>query len=180
MVIAADFGHGLISRSTINTLATKSKFLAVNTQSNSANLGYNLITKYPRADYICIDGPEARLALSDRVSPPGDIAQRIAEDVDCRKIIITQGKHGCVTYEHGGVVHTIPAFAKNVVDTVGAGDSYSSGLLHVLQQEGVVERSRLGALDESVARRAMDFAARTAAITVSREGADPPWAEEMA
>src|SRR3954470_5055397 len=124
-VIAADFGHGLIARSTVDTLTTKSKFLAVNTQSNSANLGYNLITKYPRADYICIDGPEARLALSDRVSPPGDIARAIAEmNVDCQKIIITQGKHGCVTYERGELVHTIPAFAKSVVDTVGAGDAF--------------------------------------------------------
>jgi sugar/nucleoside kinase (ribokinase family) len=125
VVIAADFGHGLISRSTIDTLTSKSKFLAVNTQSNSANLGYNLITKYPRADYICIDGPEARLALSDRVSSAGDIARAIAEqNVDCQKIIITQGKHGCVTYERGELIHTIPAFAKSVVDTVGAGDAF--------------------------------------------------------
>jgi sugar/nucleoside kinase (ribokinase family) len=42
----------------------------------------------------------------------------------CSKIIVTQGKHGCVTYERGGVAHTIPAFAKNVVDTVGAGDAF--------------------------------------------------------
>ena len=44
--------------------------------------------------------------------------------IDCPKIIVTQGKHGCVTYERGGIVHTIPAFAKNVVDTVGAGDAF--------------------------------------------------------
>jgi rfaE bifunctional protein nucleotidyltransferase chain/domain len=125
VVIAADFGHGLISASTIETLTSKSRFLAVNTQTNSANLGYNLITKYPRADYICIDGPEARLALSDRVSPPSDIARAIAEHrVDCQKIIITQGKHGCVTYERGQPAHTIPAFAKHIVDTVGAGDAF--------------------------------------------------------
>ena len=35
-----------------------SRFLAVNTQSNSANLGYNLITKYPLADYVCVDAPK--------------------------------------------------------------------------------------------------------------------------
>jgi sugar/nucleoside kinase (ribokinase family) len=46
--------------------------------------------------------------------------------LDCAKIIITQGKHGCVTFESGGIVHTIPAFAKNVVDTVGAGDAFLS------------------------------------------------------
>ena len=125
VVIATDFGHGLIASSSIDALTKNARFLAVNTQSNSANLGYNLITKYKRADYVCIDAPEARLAVSDRVSNVGDIARRLAENyVDCSKIIVTQGKHGCVTFESGGIVHTIPAFAKNVVDTVGAGDAF--------------------------------------------------------
>ena len=125
VVIATDFGHGLIAASSIEALTNNSRILAVNTQSNSANLGYNLITKYRRADYVCIDAPEARLAVSDRVSNVGDIARRLAEGhVDCSKIIVTQGKHGCVTFESGGIVHTIPAFAKNVVDTVGAGDAF--------------------------------------------------------
>src|ERR1700728_3204219 len=125
VVIAADFGHGLIVRSSIDALTANSRFLAVNTQSNSANLGYNLITRYRRADYVCIDSPEARLAVSDRLSNVGDIAHRLAEDyIDCSKIIITQGKHGCVTFESGGIVHTIPAFARNVIDTVGAGDAF--------------------------------------------------------
>lgn len=125
VVIATDFGHGLIAASSIEALSSNSRFLAVNTQSNSANLGYNLITKYPRADYICIDAPEARLAVSDRLSNVGDIARRLSEKhVNCSKIIVTQGKHGCVTFEDDGIVHTIPAFAKNIVDTVGAGDAF--------------------------------------------------------
>jgi rfaE bifunctional protein nucleotidyltransferase chain/domain len=125
LVIATDFGHGLLAHSSIEMLSLKARFLAVNTQSNSANLGYNLITKYPCADYICIDAPEARLAVSDRISDIGEIARRLIEShVMCSKIIVTQGKHGCVTYERGGVAHTIPAFAKNVVDTVGAGDAF--------------------------------------------------------
>jgi rfaE bifunctional protein nucleotidyltransferase chain/domain len=125
VVITADFGHGLIAPSSIDVLTGKSRFLAVNTQSNSANLGYNLITKYPRADYICIDAPEARLAVSDRMANLGDIAHRLTEEhIKCSKMIITQGKHGCVTFESDGLVHTIPAFAKNVIDTVGAGDAF--------------------------------------------------------
>jgi cytidyltransferase-like protein len=125
VVIATDFGHGLLAPSSIRTLTETARFLAVNTQSNSANLGFNLITKYPRADYICIDAPEARLAVSDRVSDIGEVAHRLLDKyVDCDRMIITQGKHGCITCERGGVVHTIPAFAKNVVDTVGAGDAF--------------------------------------------------------
>lgn len=125
VVIATDFGHGLLGRSSIDALTSHSRFLAVNTQTNSANMGYNLITRYSRADYVCIDAPEARLALADRMSGIGDIARAlISTRIDCAKIIITHGKHGCVTLERGGVAHTIPAFAKRVVDTVGAGDAF--------------------------------------------------------
>lgn len=126
VVIVTDFGHGLLAPSSIDVLTDAAPFLAVNTQSNSANLGYNLITKYRKADYVCIDAPEARLATSDRVSNIGDIAHRLQERVECPNIIITHGKHGCVTYQRGGLVHTIPAFAGNVVDTVGAGDAFLS------------------------------------------------------
>ena len=126
VVIVTDFGHGLLGPSSIDLLSRSASFLAVNCQPNSANLGFNLITKYPRSDYVCIDAPEARLATSDRTSPIGEIARRIEALIGCPKMIITQGKHGCVTYERGGIVHTIPAFARNVVDTVGAGDAFLS------------------------------------------------------
>jgi rfaE bifunctional protein nucleotidyltransferase chain/domain len=125
VVIATDFGHGLIGPSAVQTLVEYSPFLAVNTQTNSGNMGYNLITRYPEADYLCIDAPEARLALGDRISPVGEVAQKIvAEHVDCPAIIVTHGRNGCVTHERDGETHTIPAFARNVVDTVGAGDAF--------------------------------------------------------
>ena len=125
VVIATDFGHGLLGPASIDILMEKSPFLAVNTQSNSANIGYNLITKYRRADYICIDAPEARLAVSDRLSSIGDIAHRLASGrIDCPKLVVTHGKHGCVTCERDGPLHTIPAVARKVVDTVGAGDAF--------------------------------------------------------
>jgi rfaE bifunctional protein nucleotidyltransferase chain/domain len=125
VVIATDFGHGLIGPSAVQTLVEYSPFLGVNAQSNSANMGYNLVTRYPKADYVCIDAPEARLAASDRTSPIGEVAQTIVDEyVDCGKIIITHGRNGCVTHERAGITHTIPAFARNVVDTVGAGDAF--------------------------------------------------------
>jgi len=125
LVIVTDFGHGLITPSMVKTMTGASRFLAVNTQSNSANIGYNLITKYPSADYICIDAPEARLACSDRFSDIETIAgESIPRRVKCKKVIITHGSHGCVGYEAGKEVVRVPAFTKTVVDTVGAGDAF--------------------------------------------------------
>lgn len=125
VVIVTDFGHGLIGRSTTEALTASAKFLAVNAQVNSGNHGYNLITKYPRADYICLDDPEARLAAGDKF---GDI-ERIASDflapsLKCDRVIVTHGKYGCITYTKQDGVKRIPAFTKTVVDTVGAGDAF--------------------------------------------------------
>jgi rfaE bifunctional protein nucleotidyltransferase chain/domain len=173
VVIAADFGHGLIASSSIEALTSKSRFLAVNTQSNSANLGYNLITKYKRAGYICVDAPEARLAVSDRISTVGDIARRLAEEhIDCSKIIVTHGKYGCVTFEGGGIVHTIPAFAKNVIDTVGAGDAFLAVTAPLVAAGGPMNRigfigNVVGALKVEIVghRRSIEKAALIKGIT---------------
>lgn len=126
LVVVTDFGHGLLSPSSIDILTGDGpRFLAVNTQTNTANYGFNLITKYRRADYVCIDAPEARLAVHDRFSAVSDLAsQLVSHHVDCSRLIITHGQNGCVTYETGGVSHTIPAFARRVVDTIGAGDAF--------------------------------------------------------
>lgn len=126
LVVVTDFGHGLLGPSSVDILTGNApRFLAVNTQSNTANYGYNLITKYRRADYICIDAPEARLATGDRFSAVPELASRLAErHVDCPRLIITHGREGCVTYERGASSHTIPAFARRVVDTIGAGDAF--------------------------------------------------------
>jgi rfaE bifunctional protein nucleotidyltransferase chain/domain len=127
VVIATDFGHGLIGESAVQTLVEYAPFLAVNAQSNSANMGYNLVTRYPKADYVCIDAPEARLAVGDRTSPIADVAHAIvSEHIACPNIIVTHGKHGCVTHEARGATQAIPALARNVVDTVGAGDAFLS------------------------------------------------------
>ena len=128
VVIATDFGHGLIGQHMVERLIKTSQFLAVNTQSNSANLGYNLITRYPHADFICIDAPEARLALSDRISPNDTIVRRLSNRLpSCPHIIVTTGKDGCVTYDRANeTTHTIPAVAHRIIDTVGAGDAFLS------------------------------------------------------
>ena len=104
-------------------------------------MGYNLVTRYPRADYICIDAPEARLAIGDRESPIGEVAHKIVEEhVTCPNIIITHGKNGCVTHRRGGDTHAIPAFARNVVDTVGAGDAFLSVTSPLVAAGGRIDR----------------------------------------
>jgi rfaE bifunctional protein nucleotidyltransferase chain/domain len=61
LVISADFGHGLITPRAVDLLCSKANFLAVNTQVNAANLAFHAVSKYPRADYVCIHEGEIRM-----------------------------------------------------------------------------------------------------------------------
>ena len=125
VVVVTDFGHGTITARMRNELEARSRFLSVNAQSNSANHGFNLITKYKRADYICIDAPEARLAAADPHIEIETIAsERLPASIDCGRIILTHGRHGCVTFDKSAGVRRIPAFTRRIVDTMGAGDAF--------------------------------------------------------
>jgi len=126
LVIAADFGHGFIERNIVNVLCEKARFLVVNAQTNSANTGFNLITKYPRADYVCIDEPEIRLATHDKYGDLKALVVRVAKQLECSRVAITRGHLGSVTYAAEGSFFEIPVFSKQVIDTMGAGDAYLS------------------------------------------------------
>jgi rfaE bifunctional protein nucleotidyltransferase chain/domain len=125
VVLVTDFGHGLITGPVIGLLGERARFLAVNAQTNTANHGFNLITRYPRADYICIDAPEARLAANAKHADLADIVSQILPKlVDCRDIIVTHGRNGCMAYHAGNGLSHVPALASSVLDTIGAGDAF--------------------------------------------------------
>ncbi len=126
LVLVADYGHGFLGRDLIGLLAAEARHLAINAQTNSANTGFNLVTKYPRADYVCIDEPEVRLAAQDRRTDLEQIMRALAKDLACRRISITRGHKGCVTFaEHEGF-HHVPVLSREIVDRIGAGDAYLS------------------------------------------------------
>lgn len=125
LVIVTDFGHGLITPPVIAALSRHAPFLAVNAQSNSANLGFNLITRYHRADYVCMDAPEARLAAADKFSHIDQVMrEKLAPRIQGRQMVVTHGRQGCYLHEDDGPVRHIPAFTRQAVDTVGAGDAF--------------------------------------------------------
>lgn len=126
LVLVADFGHGFIDYNIIDVLTKKAKFLAVNTQTNSANMGFNFITKYPRADYICIDEPEIRLAAHDKFGEIRDIIYEIKSKVKTKHITVTRGHLGSLTYSEGNGFYETPVFSGKIVDRVGAGDAFLS------------------------------------------------------
>ena len=125
VVIVADFGHGMLNNELIDLIIKKSKFLAVNTQVNAGNMGYNVISKYPKADCICLDERELRLECLNKKSEITELLPDVAKKVSCNKILVTQGSQGCIIFSSNSI-KKIPAFSNHVVDTMGAGDAFLS------------------------------------------------------
>jgi fructokinase len=94
-------------------------------------------------------------------------------------VVVTRGGEGVLAWTHA---HAVRAAAPRVtvVDTVGAGDTFQAALLTALAEGDTLDPAALGRLDETRLHAALDFAARAAAITCSRRGADLPRRGELA
>ena len=118
LVVVTDFGHGLMNKNLIAKISKEARFLAVNAQTNATNFGFNLITKYHRADFVVLDELEARLAAHDKESPLEDVILALGY----KHIIVTRGTKGAIGFDGG--FERQEALTDKVVDTMGAGDAF--------------------------------------------------------
>ncbi len=126
-VIVPDFGNGFITSGMIDSLAGGARFLAVNTQVNSGNRGYHVITRYPRADFVSLNEPELRMAAGNRQGDIEHIARDIAAQLGAAHLAVTRGTRGVLMQECAiDANHAIPALSERVVDRIGAGDAFLS------------------------------------------------------
>jgi fructokinase len=139
------------------------------------------------ADVLQIGACARLVKLSDedlRLLRPG-----ADEDGVCREllagdstelVILTRGAHGATAFTEGATV-PVPAPPTDVVDSVGAGDSFMAATLALLDDWGVLGggEGALRALDDDRVRLLVTGAATAAAVTCSRRGANPPTRPEL-
>jgi fructokinase len=94
-------------------------------------------------------------------------------------VILTRGSDGATGFLGDGTKVDVPARRVEIVDTVGAGDTFNAGVLAKLSEEGALETSKLKSLSLDTLAQALTYGARVAAVTVSRAGANSPWANEI-
>lgn len=123
VAIVADFGHGLLTARARELMSNKARYLAVNTQINAANHGFHTISKYRRADYVCVQEGEIRLDSRDRSGDLNAMIVDVAKRLACDSVMITRGKHGTLLYREREGFFACPSFAIRVVDRLGAGDA---------------------------------------------------------
>lgn len=136
---------------------------------------------------------DAFLSLADIVkASEEDIALAYGEDVQIDEVVagwfaagatlvlVTHGGNGATGYLKGGEKISVPGKRINIVDTVGAGDTFHAAILSYLNKSGKLTKSGVAGLTAQELGRAIDFAVTAAAITCSRQGADLPRKTEVA
>lgn len=107
---------------------------------------------------------------------PGAVASEIATrwlDAGAALVIVTRGDSGAEAYLPDGKF-SVAGHRTDVVDSVGAGDTFQAALIAGLSELGVWSRPALQSISRDTLGNLIDFAARAAAITCGRRGADLP------
>ncbi|RWN58278.1 carbohydrate kinase [Mesorhizobium sp.] len=94
-------------------------------------------------------------------------------------IVVTHGSEGAIGYTRDHKVTVVPDKVE-VVDTVGAGDTFNAGILASLHEQGLLSKEAIANLSDDAIHKALALGAKAAAVTVSRAGANPPWRHEIA
>ncbi|MGW9283197.1 carbohydrate kinase family protein [Streptomyces diastaticus] len=94
-------------------------------------------------------------------------------------VVVTRGEAGLTVHTRTGGAYSVPGEPVRVVDTIGAGDTVNAALLHTLAERELLSADALAGLSADTWRQILRFAARAAAITCTRAGAEPPFAREL-
>jgi rfaE bifunctional protein nucleotidyltransferase chain/domain len=124
LIVVNDFGHGMLGDPLREMLVKSGKYLAVNTQTNSANMGFNPISRYRHADYACIDEAEVRLATRIKFEDLRKVGATLRSDLGAKALMVTWGPRGSIIFDGDGTTHESPALSVNIVDRIGAGDAF--------------------------------------------------------
>lgn len=122
-----------------------------------------------------------RLSQDDLDAVAPDVTVEAACDgfhaAGARLVVVTLGAHGALASLDGRRI-SVPGVPARVVDTVGAGDAFTAGLLHHLGEQGLLG-GRLERLTPEGLAAACAYAVRVAALTCAVAGPNPPWAHQM-
>ena len=129
----------------------------------------------PRTQLLKVSDEDLRLVWPG-VEPADFAARALAQGAQL--VVVTRGGEGATGWTATGRVD-VPPVAVQVIDTVGAGDTFQAALLTWLAERDALSAPALAALSKDALGGALGFAARAAAITCSRRGADMPRRAEL-
>ncbi|MCG7628902.1 carbohydrate kinase [Epibacterium sp. MM17-32] len=136
-----------------------------------------LMAMLARADMVKVSDEDLAWILPehDGLLPQAHALQALGPAV----VLVTKGAEGAIGVLSGGETVEVAAEPAEVVDTVGAGDTFNAGVMARLDEQGLLTKEALRQLAPDALKLALAHGARVAAITVARAGANPPWANEL-
>ena len=127
LVIVSDYGHGFISKKNANLICKKSKFLALNAQINSSNIGFHTIRNYKKFNTLIINEKEIRHEMRDKINRLELLMRNLTKEKNIQNLIVTRGGDGATLYnKKNNKFFYVDAYANNIVDKIGAGDTMLS------------------------------------------------------
>ncbi len=127
LIIISDYGHGLITNKMAKYICSKSKFVAVNVQINSSNIGYHSLRFYKNANLVIINENELRYEMRSKTEKIEKLLKSLSYDLNLDYVVVTKGRSGAIMFsKKNNNFYYAPAFAKKTIDKVGAGDAMLS------------------------------------------------------
>lgn len=127
------------------------------------------IVRMSDVDFTYLHGSEAYASRAEALFAQG-----------ARLFVVTRGTDGAEAWHRKAGYIKAEAPKIEVVDTIGAGDSFQAALLAALHRQGRLAKGTIENIAADELRRALNFACRCAAVTCTRMGADPPRSGEVA
>ena len=126
LIIVADYGHGMITHKIAKFISNKKKFLSLNAQINSTNIGLHNINKYKKIDNLVINASELKYEMNQREGDIFNLAKKFKKQINSKSLTVTQGKLGAFMINKKNKLIKCPAFTHDPIDKIGAGDSLLS------------------------------------------------------
>ncbi len=141
--IVSDFGNGMVTEKIIQKLKKRTDFLICNSQLNAINRSYHNLRKYNNVKCVVINESEMRYELRNKDSKIEKLMSILKKKMSLEILVVTRGIKGVVLLDRKNKFYRCGAFAKNVVDKVGSGDTLMSILAIFLRNKVDIDLSLL-------------------------------------
>ena len=124
LAILSDYGHGMFTKKFLNSIKSKSKFIAANVQINAANIGHHSLENYKNVDFMIINEKELRHEMRSKNEKIPALMKLLSKKLNLKYLVVTRGESGSILYENKKKTFIeSKAYANKVIDKVGAGDT---------------------------------------------------------
>ncbi|OHV07119.1 carbohydrate kinase family protein [Kushneria phosphatilytica] len=110
---------------------------------------------------------------------PESVIRGWLDGPNCSLVVLTRGEQGVCAFTRGGDVIELPARRVEVVDTVGAGDTFQAALICWLEEHDCATPTGVASLGRESLETLLGFASRASALTCTRRGPDLPRRAEL-